>query len=48
MQVIAMASIDRELVKSGTRVDVVISEGVAGATVAAFPLYDTDKKRPRV
>ena len=45
--VIAMAAIDRGLCEAGQRVDVAVGEGVAGATVAAFPLYDTEKRRPR-
>jgi aminomethyltransferase len=45
--VIAMAAIDRELVNEGQRVEVALGDGTVGATVAAFPLYDTGKKRPR-
>jgi aminomethyltransferase len=45
--VIAMASIDRSLVNDGQRVDVALGDGTVGASVAAFPLYDTEKKRPR-
>ncbi|MGB0097997.1 MAG: glycine cleavage T C-terminal barrel domain-containing protein [Solirubrobacteraceae bacterium] len=44
--VIAMAAIDRELAHEGTRVEVALG-GAVGATVAPFPLYDTEKKRPR-
>jgi aminomethyltransferase len=47
MQVIGMAAIDRDLVKDGQRVEVAIGDGTAGATVAPFPLYDTEKRRPR-
>jgi len=47
MQVIGMAALDRDLVKDGQRVEVAVGEGTADATVAAFPLYDTEKKRPR-
>ncbi len=46
-EVIAMASIDRGLVKEGQRVDVALDDGTVGATVAPFPLYDTTKTRPR-
>jgi aminomethyltransferase len=46
-EVIAMASIDRELVNDGQRVEVALEDATVGATVAAFPLYDTEKKRPR-
>jgi aminomethyltransferase len=44
---IAMASIDRDLNSEGTRVEVALGDGTVGATVAAFPLYDTEKTRPR-
>jgi aminomethyltransferase len=47
MQVIGMAAIDRELVQDGRRVDVALGAGTVGATVAPFPLYDTEKRRPR-
>jgi glycine cleavage system T protein (aminomethyltransferase) len=47
MSVIGMAAIDRDLVQDGQRVDVALGDGVVGATVASFPLYDTDKRRPR-
>jgi aminomethyltransferase len=46
-EVIAMAAIDREHVQDGNRVDVALGDGTVGATVAPFPLYDTEKKRPR-
>jgi aminomethyltransferase len=44
---IAMAVIDRELDSEGTQVEVALGDGTATATVAAFPLYDTQKSRPR-
>ena len=47
MQVIGMAAIERGLVNDGQRVEVAVGDGTAGATVAPFPLYDTDKRRPR-
>ncbi len=47
MEVIGMAAIDRALVSDGERVEVAVGDGTAGATVAPFPLYDTDKRRPR-
>jgi aminomethyltransferase len=47
MAVIGMASIDRDLVNDGQRVEVALGDGTAGATVAPFPIYDTDKRRPR-
>jgi aminomethyltransferase len=46
-ELIGMAAIDRELVHDGQRVDVAVGDGTVGATVAPFPLYDTEKKRPR-
>ena len=47
MHVIGMAVLDRDLVKDGQRVEVAIGEGTADATVAPFPLYDTENRRPR-
>jgi aminomethyltransferase len=47
MQVIAMSTIDRDLVSDGQRLDVALGDGTVAATVAPFPLYDTDKRRPR-
>jgi aminomethyltransferase len=47
MEVIATASVDRALVSDGERVDVALGEGTVSATVAAIPLYDTEKRRPR-
>jgi aminomethyltransferase len=47
MEVIAMASLDRGLVNDGEQVQVAVADGTATATVAPFPLYDTDKRRPR-
>ena len=47
MEVIGMAAIDRDLVEHGQRVDVVLGQGTTVATVAPFPLYDTEKRRPR-
>jgi aminomethyltransferase len=47
MEVIGMAAIDRGLVQDGQRVEVALGGGTAGATVAPFPVYDTEKRRPR-
>jgi glycine cleavage system T protein (aminomethyltransferase) len=44
---IAMAAIDRELDSEGTQVEVALGDGVRTATVAAFPIYDPQKTRPR-
>lgn len=46
-QVIGMAAIDRALVTDGQRVDVALGDATIGATVAPFPLYDTEKRQPR-
>ncbi len=47
-QVIGMASIDRALNRDGQELEVALGGGVVKATVvAAFPLYDSEKKRPR-
>ncbi len=46
-EVIAMAAIDRDHVNVGQRVDVALGDGTVGATVAPYPIYDTEKKRPR-
>jgi aminomethyltransferase len=48
MEVIAMAAIDRALaLDEGETVDVAVGDGTATARVAPFPLYDTQKTRPR-
>jgi aminomethyltransferase len=47
MQVIAMASLDRELDTEGQELDVALGDGTVKATVGPFPLYDTAKTRPR-
>ena len=47
MAVIAMAAIQRDLLNDGERVEVALGDGTVGASVAPFPLYDTDKRRPR-
>jgi aminomethyltransferase len=47
MEVIAMASIDRDLDVAGQQVEVALAGGTAAAKVDAFPLYDTGKTRPR-
>ncbi len=44
---IAMAAIDRELNGEGTQVEVALGEGTIPATVGPFPIYDTEKTRPR-
>jgi aminomethyltransferase len=44
---IAMAVIERELNSQGTELAVALGDGTVRATVAAFPLYDTEKSKPR-
>ena len=44
---IAMAAIDRDLNSEGTKVEVALGDDTVPATVAAFPVYDTEKARPR-
>ena len=46
-QQIAMASIDRDLNSDGTQLEVALGDNTVAATVAPFPLYDTEKTRPR-
>lgn len=45
--VIALASIDRDLNTIGQSVEVALGGGTVSATVDAFPIYDSGKKRPR-
>jgi aminomethyltransferase len=47
MRVIAMAAVDRALDREGQELDVALGDGTVRATVAAFPLYDPEKTRPR-
>ena len=47
MQVIAMAAVDRALDSEGQELAVALGDGTVKATVAAFPLYDPGKTRPR-
>ena len=44
---LAMAAIDRELNQEGASVDVALGDGTVSATVAPFPIYDSQKSRPR-
>jgi len=44
---IGIAVLRSEHAAPGTRVDVVIEQGTAGAIVDVLPIYDTDKRRPR-
>jgi aminomethyltransferase len=47
-KVIAMASIETELAKPGTQVEVTLPDGrLVPALVDSFPIYDPDKTRPR-
>ncbi|MGH2870332.1 MAG: aminomethyltransferase family protein [Solirubrobacteraceae bacterium] len=47
LQVIGMTALERDLVQDGQGVEVAVGDGVVGATVAPFPIYDTEKRRPR-
>ncbi len=47
MQVIGMAAIERDLVQDGQQVEVALGDSGVSASVAPFPVYDTDKRRPR-
>jgi aminomethyltransferase len=47
MQVIAMATIDRDLNRDGQEVEVVLGDSTTTAIVGPFPLHDTEKRRPR-
>jgi glycine cleavage system aminomethyltransferase T len=42
-----MAAVDRELGQRGQRLEVALGDGTVDATVDEFPLYDTQKARPR-
>jgi aminomethyltransferase len=46
-RVIGMASLEARLVQPGTRVEVAVADGSAGAMVEPLPVYDTEKRRPR-
>ncbi len=48
MEVLGMAAIDRDLVREGQELEVALGDGTVPATVGSFPLYDPEKKRPRV
>jgi glycine cleavage system aminomethyltransferase T len=45
--VIGMASLEARLAQPGTRVEVAVADGSAGAMVEPLPVYDTEKRRPR-
>lgn len=46
-EIIAMAAIDRDLNQPGQELQVALGDGTVTGTVAPFPLYDTEKTRPR-
>jgi aminomethyltransferase len=46
-KVIGLTVIRRDLAVEGTSVEVAVGDSTAAATVAAMPLYDTHKARPR-
>jgi aminomethyltransferase len=47
-QTIALAVVDSADAEKGTQLQVAVGEGTIEATVAELPLYDPEKKRPRV
>ena len=47
-QTIALAVVDSADAEKGTQLQVAVGEGTVEATVAELPLYDPEKKRPRV
>lgn len=46
-KVIGMACLETRFAATGTRVEVVVGEGTAPATVESLPIYDPEKRRPR-
>jgi aminomethyltransferase len=46
-QVIGMAVLESRFAEKGTEVEVAVGDGTAQATVSDFPIYDTEKTRPR-
>lgn len=46
-EVIALAAIDRAVAEPGRGVEVALGDRTVSARVAPFPLYDTEKTRPR-
>jgi glycine cleavage system T protein len=46
-KVIGLTVLSSELAREGERVEVAAGDGTTPATVAAAPIYDTEKKRPR-
>jgi glycine cleavage system aminomethyltransferase T len=45
--VIGMAVLETRFAKKGDHVEVALGDGPAPATVSDFPIYDTEKTRPR-
>jgi aminomethyltransferase len=46
-QVIGMAVLETRFAQKGERVEVALGDAVVAATVAVFPIYDPEKRRPR-
>jgi glycine dehydrogenase subunit 1 len=46
-KVIGMAVLETRYAQKGEQVDVAVGEGTAPATVSDFPIYDSEKRRPR-
>jgi glycine cleavage system T protein len=47
-KVIGLTVLRSDLAREGERVEVAVGDGTAPATVASMPIYDTEKRRPRV
>ncbi|MGH3048094.1 MAG: glycine cleavage T C-terminal barrel domain-containing protein, partial [Gaiellaceae bacterium] len=46
-QVIGMAVLESRFASKGETVEVALADGTTRATVADFPIYDPEKRRPR-
>ena len=46
-KIIGMTVLETRLAAKGTELDVAVGSGTARATVADFPIYDPEKRRPR-
>jgi glycine cleavage system aminomethyltransferase T len=47
-KVIGLTVLRTDLARDGETVEVAVEHGIAPATVAPLPLYDTEKTRPRM
>jgi glycine cleavage system aminomethyltransferase T len=46
-KVIGLAVLETRFAAAGSRVEVAVGDGTAGATVDSLPIYDPGKRRPR-